>query len=215
MARDVGRHVGVECGRYFFEGTGAARSKPHLRTPWRRRVKLNGLLLEHAAGTGSVTASQRESNETTRLLQPTYETTESIHSHDTATVKSHRDVEHLGRIVRKTADNLIDISAIRLLDKIQTDELTDRTKEFSDVLSTMQPPLQQIVAQVAMPKFAPVTHHHENVRSIAQILANGNSVVTSQDAAAVIDALGKMKVSVAEIKLDHQVGGDVVVRLTS
>ncbi|KAJ3315525.1 hypothetical protein HDU76_002174 [Blyttiomyces sp. JEL0837] len=53
-----------------------------------------------------------------------------------------KEQEILKGIVQRTADNLIDISAIRLLDRIQADMATERAEEYQKLLATL-PPLKQ------------------------------------------------------------------------
>ncbi|KAJ3249119.1 hypothetical protein HDU78_007081 [Chytriomyces hyalinus] len=50
--------------------------------------------------------------------------------------------EMLKRIVQRTAEGLIDISSVRLLDRIQQDHAAERSNEYKTVLSTVDPILE-------------------------------------------------------------------------
>ncbi|KAI9095226.1 hypothetical protein DFS34DRAFT_627124 [Phlyctochytrium arcticum] len=84
--------------------------------------------------------------ERTRLLagnapQPIVEPT----IHNIRALNEQREQEALKRIVQRTADNLIDISSIRMLDRIQPDHAVQRAQEYADILKDIQPQLAQCV----------------------------------------------------------------------
>ncbi|KAJ3190337.1 hypothetical protein HDU85_000633 [Gaertneriomyces sp. JEL0708] len=91
-----------------------------------------------AEGGGQGRAGSNEPDERTRLLdgdtypvQPEFDIANHANSHS---LNQLREQESLKRIVQKTADHLIDISAIRTLDRIQHELAVERAQEYDKIV---------------------------------------------------------------------------------
>ncbi|KAI9339380.1 hypothetical protein BDR26DRAFT_862335 [Obelidium mucronatum] len=64
-----------------------------------------------------------------------------------------REKEMLKRIVQRTAEGLIDISSVRLLDRIQQDHANERSNEYRNILTSVEQDLaKSIHSSITNPK---------------------------------------------------------------
>ncbi|KAJ3217649.1 hypothetical protein HDU67_007472 [Dinochytrium kinnereticum] len=142
-----------------------------------------------------------EPNEQTSLLHSAepHEAVE-ITQQNNSVIKQQREQETLKKIVKTTAENLIDISSIRLLDKIQPEHAVERAKEYS-IISRM-PELHTVPSAVA---FSPVP-----ISSISEVLSKPGAV-REDDVRLTSDMLSQVRVALEEVKVNEV--GEVVVPL--
>ncbi|TPX70627.1 hypothetical protein SpCBS45565_g01557 [Spizellomyces sp. 'palustris'] len=114
-----------------------------------------------------------------------------------------REQETLKRIVQRTADNLIDISSTRMLDRIQDEHAAQRAHEYSALVKECQPQLAKFTPK----NTARIPSVEEAKDKIPRLLATGT--IKREDIDQISEIMEQVKTAVLEMRVQQV--GDIVV----
>ncbi|KAJ3272305.1 hypothetical protein HK104_004500 [Borealophlyctis nickersoniae] len=119
-----------------------------------------------------------------------------------------KEQEALKRIVARTAENLIDISSVRMLDKIQPEHAAQRASQYILLLETCEPELSKILEEKL--SHAPAPCSTDRARAIEQL---SNAPARIEEKEQMGAWLGQVRNSMQDFKIEHL--GDVVVPVSA
>ncbi|KAI8909421.1 hypothetical protein DFJ77DRAFT_472435 [Powellomyces hirtus] len=122
-----------------------------------------------------------------------------------------RTQEVLKGIVQRTADNLIDISSIRMLDRIQPEHAVERAAEYRSILAGVGPQLRQFIPSDTTNTLSN-SPPDPNSR-FSDLLAGGDISKEDPECEEMAEVIQRVQATLKEIKIDPV--GDIVVPFMS
>ncbi|KAJ3057516.1 hypothetical protein HK097_004038 [Rhizophlyctis rosea] len=149
-----------------------------------------------------VLEDNNQATERSRLLngEPWYESTENDTQISSA-INQAREQEYLKRLVSRTAENLIDISSTREVDRILPEHVEEREREYSAILARIMPDLLKEAEKY--------TKNLESKRTSSPESDGSENGESSEEAKEPEDWNARLEKAMGEVKI--QPVGDIVV----